>query len=69
MGRRAFQGRIFDADNHLYETEDAFTRHLPRQYEGIFKYVQVHGRTKIAVDNVISEAQMMGVNLYGPLGQ
>jgi predicted TIM-barrel fold metal-dependent hydrolase len=55
MARRAFQGRIFDADNHLYETEDALTRHLPRQYEGIFKYVQVHGRTKIAVDNVISE--------------
>ena len=55
MGRRGFQGRIFDADNHLYETEDAFTRHLPRQYEGIFKYVQVQGRTKIAVDNVISE--------------
>ena len=55
MDRRAFPGRIFDADNHLYETEDAFTRYLPSQYEGIFKYVQVHGRTKIAVDNVISE--------------
>src|ERR1700736_6601596 len=55
MARRAFQGRIFDADNHLYETQDAFTRHLPRQYEGIFKFVQVHGRTKIAVNNVISE--------------
>jgi hypothetical protein len=55
MDRRAFRGRIFDADNHLYETEDAFTRHLPAQYEGVFKYVQVHGRTKIAVNNVISE--------------
>ena len=46
---------VFDADNHLYETEDAFTRHLPREYEGMFKYVQVNGRTKIAVDNVISD--------------
>src|SRR3984957_2291894 len=55
MSGRAFQGRIFDADNHLYETEDAFTRHLPKRYEGIFKYVQLNGRTKIAVDNVISE--------------
>jgi predicted TIM-barrel fold metal-dependent hydrolase len=55
MDRQALQGRIFDADNHLYETEDAFTRHLPKQYEGIFKYVQIHGRTKIAVNNVISE--------------
>jgi predicted TIM-barrel fold metal-dependent hydrolase len=46
---------VFDADNHLYETEDAFTRHLPSQYQGLFKYVQVNGRTKIAVDNVISD--------------
>ena len=55
MDRQALRGRIFDADNHLYETEDAFTRYLPKQYEGIFKYVQIHGRTKIAVNNVISE--------------
>ncbi len=46
---------VFDADNHLYETEDAFTRHLPSQYRGLIKYVQVNGRTKIAVDNVISD--------------
>jgi predicted TIM-barrel fold metal-dependent hydrolase len=46
---------VFDADNHLYETEDAFTRYLPKRYTGLFKYVQVHGRTKIAVNNVISE--------------
>jgi predicted TIM-barrel fold metal-dependent hydrolase len=55
LDRQALQGRIFDADNHLYETEDAFTRHLPKKYEGIFKYVQVHGRTKVAVNNVITE--------------
>jgi len=46
---------VFDSDNHLYETEDAFTRHLPERYNGLFKYVQVNGRTKIAVDNLISE--------------
>ena len=23
---------VFDADNHLYETQDAFTRHLPKRY-------------------------------------
>jgi predicted TIM-barrel fold metal-dependent hydrolase len=46
---------VFDADNHLYETEEAFTRHLPAEYEGLFKYIEVHGRTKIAVDNVISD--------------
>ena len=47
---------IFDADNHLYETEDALTRYLPKQFEGFVKYVQVKGRTKIAINNHISES-------------
>ena len=46
---------VFDADNHMYETTDAFTKYLPREYEGLVKYVQVNGRTKIALRNVISE--------------
>jgi predicted TIM-barrel fold metal-dependent hydrolase len=46
---------VFDADNHLYETEDAFTRHLPHDLAGLFRYVQVDGRTKIAVNGVISD--------------
>jgi predicted TIM-barrel fold metal-dependent hydrolase len=44
----------FDADNHLYETRDAFTKFLPPQYEGIIKYIDVDGRTKIAIREVIS---------------
>src|ERR1700677_1993554 len=46
---------VFDADNHLYEAEDAFTRHLPDEYAGVIKYVQINSRTKIAVNNVISD--------------
>ena len=46
---------VFDADNHMYETTDAFTKHLPAAYDGLVKYVQVNGRTKIALRNVISE--------------
>lgn len=46
---------VFDADNHLYETTDAFTKFLPPEYDGLIKYVQVGGRTKIAVRNIISE--------------
>jgi predicted TIM-barrel fold metal-dependent hydrolase len=46
---------VLDVDNHLYETTDAFTRHLPKDYEGLIKYVEVAGRTKIAVRNVISD--------------
>ena len=40
---------LFDADNHLYETEDSFTRHLPEQYKGAIDYVELHGRTKIMI--------------------
>jgi predicted TIM-barrel fold metal-dependent hydrolase len=46
---------LFDADNHLYETEDALTRHLPEEYRGAIEYVQVRGRTKIAIRGQISE--------------
>nr|WP_238434798.1 MULTISPECIES: amidohydrolase family protein [unclassified Frankia] len=46
---------VFDADNHMYETTDAFTKYLPAEYENLVKYVQVNGRTKIALRNVISE--------------
>ena len=46
---------MFDADNHLYETQDAFTRHLPKGYENVIQYVQINGRTKIAIRGQISE--------------
>ncbi len=46
---------IFDADNHLYETVDAFTRFLPPQYEGLIRYVKVNGRDKLAIKNTISD--------------
>ena len=46
---------VYDSDNHMYETEDAFTRHLPADYKGAIRYVQVNGRTKIAIKGLISE--------------
>ncbi len=46
---------VFDADNHIYEPEDAFTRHLPREFRGAIEYVQVRGRTKLAIRGRISE--------------
>ena len=46
---------VFDSDNHMYETEDAFTRYLPSEYKGAIRYVQVEGRTKIAIKGQISE--------------
>ena len=46
---------VFDADNHMYEAKDAFTRYLPPKYAGVIKYVEINGRTKIAIKNKISE--------------
>jgi len=46
---------IFDADNHMYETQEAFTKFLPKEYRKVIQYVQVDGRTKIAVNGQISE--------------
>ena len=46
---------VYDSDNHMYETQDAFTRHLPATYQGAIRYVQVDGRTKIAIKGQISE--------------
>ncbi len=46
---------IFDADNHMYETRDAFTKYLPEEYKNVVRYVEVDGRTKIAVNGQISE--------------
>src|SRR5580658_1438294 len=46
---------IFDADNHMYETRDAFTKFLPDRYKGAIRYVDVEGRTKIAVRGQISD--------------
>ena len=46
---------VFDADNHFYETTDAFTRYLPAEYKDVLKYVEVKGRTKLAIKNRITE--------------
>ena len=55
MPSRQLDFPVFDADNHMYETTDALTRHLPDRYAGLIRYVQVDGRTKIAVKGRISE--------------
>ena len=43
---------VFDADNHLYEAEDAFTRHLPAAHRNLFRFVEIKGRKKLVVRNV-----------------
>ena len=55
MPSRELNFKVFDADNHMYETTDALTRHLPQEYKGVIRYVEIDGRTKIAVNGRISE--------------
>jgi predicted TIM-barrel fold metal-dependent hydrolase len=45
----------FDADNHLYENREALTKFLPPEYEGVVKYVDINGRTKLALRDQISD--------------
>jgi predicted TIM-barrel fold metal-dependent hydrolase len=45
----------FDCDNHLYERQDAFTKFLPPEYDGLVRYVEVDGRTKLALRDKISD--------------
>jgi predicted TIM-barrel fold metal-dependent hydrolase len=45
----------FDSDNHLYENRDALTKFLAPEYEGLIKYVDVAGRTKLAIRDKISD--------------
>jgi predicted TIM-barrel fold metal-dependent hydrolase len=45
----------FDADNHMYENRDALTKFLPKDYEGAIKYVEINGRTKLAIRDMISD--------------
>jgi len=55
MSTRTMNFPVFDADNHLYETREAFTRHLPDRYRNAVDYVDVRGRTKIVIRGQISD--------------
>lgn len=54
MPERQLPYPLFDADNHLYETQESLTKYLPKHYQDAIQYVQVNGRTKIAIRGQIS---------------
>jgi predicted TIM-barrel fold metal-dependent hydrolase len=55
MPSRKLDFPVFDADNHFYEPEEALTKFLPDNRKNAIQYVDVKGRTKIVVRNVISD--------------
>ncbi len=46
---------VYDADHHLYEPEEAFTRHLPAEYKRDFYFVDLDGRRKLVIGGMLSE--------------
>ena len=56
MKDRTLDYPVFDSDNHMYENTQAFIKFLPKEYEGIIKYIDYDGRTKLAVKDKISRA-------------
>ncbi len=55
MTARTLDYEVFDADNHMYETPEALTKFVPERYAKVIEYVEVNGRTKIAVKGTVSE--------------
>ncbi|MGH3562532.1 MAG: amidohydrolase family protein, partial [Mycobacterium sp.] len=54
MPSRELSFPVFDADNHMYEPQEALTKYLPDNRKHVIDYVQVRGRTKIVVRGQIS---------------
>ncbi|CAM3077767.1 amidohydrolase [Mycobacterium intermedium] len=55
MPSRDLSFPVFDADNHFYEPKEALTKFLPEHRKGVIDYIDVRGRTKIMVRNVVSD--------------
>ncbi len=55
MPSRELPFPVFDADNHFYEPKEALTQFLPDRRKGVIDYIEVRGRTKIMVRNVVSD--------------
>lgn len=47
--------QIWDADNHLYEAVDAYTRHLPKRFQGAVKWAEIDGRTKLMIKGKLTD--------------
>jgi len=51
----ATEYRVFDADNHLYESPAVITDYIPREFSRDIRFVEVRGRTRIAVKGRITD--------------
>jgi predicted TIM-barrel fold metal-dependent hydrolase len=55
MASRTLDFPVFDADNHLYETQEALIKHLPKRHRGaVDYYFDGRGRARLVVKGQIS---------------
>jgi predicted TIM-barrel fold metal-dependent hydrolase len=56
MAPRDLDFLVFDSDNHMYETQEALTKHLPRSAKGQVDYMfDARGRARLVVKGQISQ--------------
>jgi hypothetical protein len=46
---------IFDADQHMYETQESLTRHLPEKYSRAVQFAQFGRHTRIVINNKVND--------------
>ena len=54
-GMRTLDFPVFDADNHLYETEDAVHPSPAGTHNDLFRFVEINGRKKLVVRDRLTE--------------
>jgi predicted TIM-barrel fold metal-dependent hydrolase len=45
---------VFDADNHYYEAEDAFIRHMEPEFRHTFEWAEIRGRRRLVVNGRVN---------------
>jgi predicted TIM-barrel fold metal-dependent hydrolase len=45
---------VFDADNHYYEAEDAFVRHMEPRFRRTFEWAEIGGRRRLLVQGSVN---------------
>jgi predicted TIM-barrel fold metal-dependent hydrolase len=59
--------RIYDADEHYYEAEDALTRHLDRKYRNAVRWIDMDGRRTLLIGGKL--LQLIPNPTYDPVGR
>ena len=54
MSYTELPNRVFDCDQHLYETAEAFQRYVPKEYADAIRVMEIDGRKKVVVKGKIS---------------